>query len=82
MKTYEDSELVTIIEQLGGDRNAVESVLTEYKNFIDSQAPEIFRFKSLEGNFGYWRIWVDEVDGAYIVRTRFFSDTLFTSLYM
>ena len=82
MKTYEDSELVTIIEQLGGDRNAVESVLNEYKNFIDSQALEIFRFKSLEGNFGYWRIWVDEVDGAYIVRSRFFSDTLFTSLYM
>ncbi len=82
MKTYEDSELVTIIEQLGGDRNAAESVLNEYKNFIDSQATKIFRFKSLEGNFGYWRIWVDEVDGVYKVRTRFFSDTLFTSSYM
>jgi len=82
MKTYDDSEILMIVEQLGGEPKAVELVRAEYNQFMDSPTDDIFRFKSFEGGFGYWRIWIAEDDGVFTVKTKFFSDVLFISLYM
>ena len=82
MKPYKDSEIIMILEQLGGEPKAVELVRAEYTQFMDNPTDDIFKFKSLEGAFGYWRIWIEEVDGVFTVKTKFFSDVLFTSLYM
>jgi hypothetical protein len=82
MKPYEDSEIIMIVEQLGGEPKAVDLVRAEYSQFMDNRTEDIFKFKSLEGAFGYWRIWIEEVDGVFTVKTTFFSDVLFTSLYM
>ena len=82
MEAYEDSEIIMIVEQLGGESKAVELVRAEYDQFMDSPNDDIFKFKSFEGGFGYWRVWIAEDDGVFTVKTKFFSDVLFTSLYM
>jgi hypothetical protein len=70
------------IEQNYGAPNVVELICSEYNEFIDSPAEDVLRFKIHEGFAGYWRIWIEEKDGVNIVKARFFSDVLFTRIYL
>ena len=85
MESYEDSEIAMIaetIEQNYGEPRIVELICSEYNQFIDSPPGDVLRFKAHEGFAGYWRIWTEETKGVNLVKAKFFSDVLFTSLYL
>jgi hypothetical protein len=85
MEPYEDSEIAMIaetIEQNYGEPRVVELICSEYNQFINSPSEDVLRFRIHEGFAGYWRIWTEETDGVNTVKATFFSDVLFTRLYL
>ena len=38
--------------------------------------------RSKEGGFGYWKFWLEQEGNLYRIRARFFSDVLFTAIFM
>src|SRR5262249_43136941 len=85
MESYDDSEIAMIaqtIEQNYGEPRVVELICSEYNQFIDSPPGDVLRFKINGGFAGYWRIWTEETDDVNTVKATFFSDVLFTRLYL
>ena len=63
--------------------NRLRSILiSEYNLFSNDNSNPVFRFKANEGTGGYWKLMVVSTTDGYKVTSKFFSDALYTALFM
>ncbi|HTJ50115.1 MAG TPA: hypothetical protein VL443_11710 [Cyclobacteriaceae bacterium] len=83
MQKFQESEFTRMLGLVKTTDSVTNLINEEKRLFIKSDnSSKTFIFESKEGSFGYWRLDLIRDGDGFKVKTRFFSDVVYTALFM
>lgn len=78
---YDDEEIETLMKEIIVTHELKSYLESEYRTFHNDESNTVFRFKANEGEGGYWKLLVVPGSAGYRVKSKFFSDALYTAIF-